>query len=367
MIYFDNAATTAVCKQAVEVASSALAGSWGNPGSFYSLGIEAEQLLTSSRRTIAHSLGVREDEIYFTASGTESNNLAVMGLATARANWGKRIVSTGYEHPSVENCLRALEEQGLEVVRIMPKNGVIDIKEIVSAVNSETGLVAAMAVNNETGALIDIPALSAAVRKANARTAIHCDFVQGYLKRKSPITPELSTLSISAHKVHGPKGIGALYVKKGTNIKKYLYGGMQERSLRPGTENAAYAAAFAAAVKAFTPPSPEVKETLLKGLSDIEGIVINSPAESDHSILNISLPGYKSETVLHFLEMRGIYVSSGSACSRGELSHTLIAMGVPRSVADGAIRLSFSGDNTAKEAEIFIKELRAATNSLAQK
>lgn len=366
MIYFDNAATTSVCDSAVKAAASALAGAWGNPSSYYSLGIEAEKLLEISRKTVAGALKVPAEDVYFTSCGTESNNLAVMGLAGARANWGRRIVATAYEHPSVENCLRALEESGFEVVRISPENGEISIDRMLCAVNKETALVTAMAVNNETGAIIDIPALAREVKRINPRAAFHCDFVQGFMKRESPVTADVTSLSVSGHKIHAPKGVGALYLKKGTNIKKYLHGGGQEHSLRPGTENVAYAAALAAAISDYGGAiDPMVKQTVLDGVKAVPGVIINSPVNSDASILNFSLVGYRSETVLHFLESRGIMVSSGSACSRGEKSHTLTAMGLPARVIDGAVRVSFSPENTVEEAKIFVKELAAAQQELA--
>lgn len=365
MIYFDNAATTDVCPEAVEAVNSALCDCWGNPSSLYSLGIRSEQLLDASRRVIARALHADQSEIYFTASGTESNNLALMGLALARRGWGKRIVATAYEHPSVENCLAALAGYGFEIVRIAPENGVIDIEKMAAAATPDTAVVTAMAVNNETGALVDAAALAALVKRAAPRAAVHCDFVQGFLKRESPITPDISTLSVSGHKIRAPKGVGALYIKKGTNLYRYLNGGKQERGIRPGTENIAYAAAMAAAVKAAVKGNTgEVKQRVLDGISDLPGVIINSPEMSDSSILNISLVGYKSETLLHYLEGRGILVSSGSACSRGEKSHTLVAMGLPDSRIDSALRLSFSGRNTPEEADIFVKELKQAVKEL---
>lgn len=365
MIYFDNAATTDVCPEAIEAASAALADSWGNPSSLYSLGVRAEQLLEASRKTVARELKVDSSELFFTASGTESNNLALMGLALARKNWGRRIVATAYEHPSVENCLKALEDLGYEVIRVEPKNGLIDPADILEAVTPATAVVAAMAVNNETGALIDIPSLARAVKSASPRCAVHCDFVQGFMKRKSPVTEELSTLSVSGHKIHAPKGVGALYIKKGTNLYHYLRGGGQEHGIRPGTENVAYAAAMAAAVKAAPKRSTaDVKNAVLAGIADIPQVTVNSPEQSDDSILNISAVGYKSETLLHFLEARGIFVSSGSACSRGERSHTLTAMRLDNSRIDSALRLSFSYQNTPEEAAIFVKEFKQALSEL---
>ncbi len=365
MIYFDNAATTQPCAAAIEAAAQVLAGQWGNPSSFYSLGLEAERTLGRARRTVARALGAKEAELYFTSGGTEGNNLAVLGLSRARKSWGRRVVSTAYEHPSVENCLGQLESEGFEVVRVAPKGGVVDIGELLAAVTKETALVTAMAVNNETGALIDIPALAAGVKERSPRTAVHTDFVQGFCKRRPPITPDLTALTVSGHKINGPKGIGALYLKEGTHIAHVLHGGLQERSLRPGTENVAFAAAMAAAVSAHRPVEPAVRQAVLDGLRGVDGIAVNSPENGDSSILNLSLVGYRSETVLHFLEMCGIFVSSGSACSKNEKSHTLTAMGLPAARIDSALRVSFSGDSTVAEAQIFVKELLAAQRELA--
>ena len=368
MIYFDNSSTTDVCAESREAAARALEEFWANPSSLYGLGARAERELNAARKTVAQSLGCGEGEIYFTASGTEANNLAVLGAARARKAWGTNIVSTDYEHPSVKNALAALADEGFHVTLIKPKNGEIDLNELLAAVNRETALVAAMGVNNETGALIDVQTLASEVKKRNGRTAVHCDWVQGYLKRPMDVgATAVDTLSVSGHKIHAPKGIGALYVRRGFNLKHTLYGGKQEQGLRPGTENVAFAMALAAAVKAHrdAPQLKQIKEYLISELARVPGAVINYRGGADN-ILNFSLPGHRSENILHFLEQKEIYVSSGSACSKGERSHTLSAMGLPDAIADSAVRVSLDGNNTMDEAIRFMEAIKEANEKLAR-
>lgn len=370
MIYFDNAATTRVCDEAALAAFEQLKNGWANPSSLYALGARTEQTLSKARDAVARSLGAASAEIYFTSGGTEGNNLAVLGAARARKSWGNRVVVTGYEHPSVQNAVSALAGEGFEVVVVSPdKGGTVNAKEIVSAVTKTTALVAAMGVNNETGALIDVAGLADEVKAANPRTAFHCDWVQGYLKHPMDVSrTKIDTLTVSAHKICAPKGIGALYVRRGFNLAKTVYGGLQEGSLRPGTENVAFAAAFAAAVAAHRANGdlPGIKRFLIGELEAI-GAVINSPENSSSYILNFSLVGYRSETVLHFLEQKGIYVSSGSACSRGAKSHTLAAAGLPDSIVDSAVRVSFSDGSTLGQAQIFINAIKEAKEVLAHR
>jgi len=241
MIYLDNAATTKVCEQSIAAADRAMRELWGNPSSLYNMGFEAKKALDRARRTIADAMGCTEQELYFTACGTESNNIAILGAARARKKWGKNIVVTGYEHPSVGNTVDSLEKEGFEIRRVMPsKYGTVSLDELLSRVDSETALVTAMAVNNETGAVIDIKRLAQGVKSINSRTAVHCDCVQSFLKTKIKLKDTLvDTASVSGHKVHAPKGVGALYVRKGFNLEHSQFGGGQERGLRSGTENTA--------------------------------------------------------------------------------------------------------------------------------
>ncbi len=370
MIYLDNAATTSVCPECREAVCSALQNCFGNPSSLYDLGLEASRLLERSRETVARAVGCGAGELFFTGCGTESNNIAVLGLARARKAWARRVVTTGYEHPSVGETVRALEDEGFETVFVKPrKDGTVDIDELLAAVDDRTALVAAMSVNNETGAVIDLPRLAGLVKEKNRRCAVHCDNVQGFLKHKTPLG-DIDSMSISAHKVHGPKGIGALYLRKNLNIKTPYHGGGQEKGYRSGTENVPYAAGFAAAVESWGDMGSGIAaasaacKRLRERVAGLCGAVINSPVSASPYILNISLPGYKSETVMHFLEMRGIYVSSGSACSHGSSSRTLAAMGVSAAHADSALRISFTNPARESDADALADALEAAIKEL---
>ncbi len=373
MIYFDSASTTRVCDECVAAVSAALKNCYGNPSSLYSLGFEAEKELESARQTVAAALGCRPKELVFTASGSESNNMALFGAARARRNFGSEIVVTAFEHPSVAESVAALAKEGFTVIEIAPKNGVVDIEQMAAAVGPKTALVAAMGVNNETGARLDAAALAELVKQKNRRTAVHCDWVQGFLKHPLSVAgTKLDTVSVSAHKIHGPKGMGALYVRDGFNMQKYIYGGHQERGRRAGTENVAYAAGFAAALK-YTAARTDaakaaaVSNCIKSGLAAIDGVCVNSPPDASPFVVNFSLPGFRSETVLHFLEDRQIYVSSGSACSKGEPSRTLLAMGLPAWTVDGAVRVSLDCENTPAQAEEFVAAIKEARDTLAHK
>ena len=368
MIYLDNAATTRPSEGCAEAVSGALRQLFGNPSSLYDLGFEAEKALEGARETIASALGCKPKELLFTSSGTEANNLAVLGSARARRGWGSEAVCTGYEHPSVDNCAKELAREGFIVKYVRPKSdGLIDPEEIVASVNERTALVCAMSVNNETGARLDAAAIAKRVKEKNKRTAFHCDNVQGFLKHPLALDGAVDTCSVSAHKIHGPKGIGALYIRGGFHIENVLFGGHQERGLRPGTENAPYSLGFAAAVNetisARFDPTP-LRDALREGIKELEGAVINSPLGASPYIFNFSLVGLKSEPLLRFLSGRGIYVSSGSACSKGERSHTLAAASLPDAVIDSAVRVSFSTENTPEDVRALLAALKDARSEL---
>ena len=368
MIYLDNAATTRPSGGCFEAVSSALQALFGNPSSLYDIGFEAEKALEGARETIAAALGCKPRELFFTSGGTEANNLAALGSARARRGWGSEIVCTGYEHPSVDNCAKELAREGFGVKFIRPRaDGLIDPEEIVSSVNEHTALVCAMSVNNETGARLDAPAIARRVKEKNKRTAFHCDNVQGFLKHPLALDGAIDTCSVSAHKLHGPKGVGALYIRGGFHIENVLFGGHQERGLRPGTENVPYALGFAAAAREMLEtrfdPAP-LRDALRDGAKELEGAVINSPEGASPYIFNFSLVGLKSEPLLRYLAGRGIYLSSGSACSKGERSHTLAVCELPDAAIDSAVRVSFSNENTPQDVTALLSALKEARREL---
>ena len=374
MIYLDNAATTAISPAAADAADAALREYFGNPSSLYSQGLDSHKALERSRAVIAKSLGCEQQEVYFTASGTEGNNLAILGAARARRSWGNRIIVSGFEHPSVMNTVRSMEKEGFEVIVIPPgPDGRLDTDRFLEQTDKRTALVTCMRVNNEIGTVIDCARLAEEVKKINRRTAFHCDAVQAFGKHETVLNGSIDTLSVSAHKIHGPKGIGCLYVRIGFNLENVMFGGGQERGLRSGTENIAYAVGFAKAVSELGNIRKQndkvtgINSVLRKKLEDSGAAVFNSPDDASPYILNFSLPGFRSETLLHFMEEHGVLVSSGSACGKGEKSHTLTAMNLPDSLIDSAVRVSFSSTTTEEEvreaAELFI----LAVNTLQRK
>ena len=375
MIYFDNSATTPVCDEAVEKALYMMRECWGNPSSLHSVGFAAEKELNLSRSAIAAKLGCDNSEIYFTSGGTEANNLAVFGAAEARKRRGNRVVTTAIEHPSVLESCRQLEKQGFEVIYLRPDStGHIPEKDVFSAVNDRTILVSMMAVNNETGLMLPLSSVSAAIKRAKAPALFHVDDVQGFGKIKLNLKKlGIDLMTVSSHKVHGPKGVGALYIAKNTRIAPRTFGGSQEKTVRPGTEPVPAACAFGAAVRAL-PNEPEelikvtaIRDRILEQLKQIPEVVINSPDDALPYILNISCSVVRSETMLHFLSERGISVSSGSACSKAKPSHVLEALGFPHDRIDSSLRLSFSRFNTLEEADKFVSALREGLGSLQRR
>ena len=373
--YLDNAATTRPCAEAVQTANEVLALHYANPSSLYAQGAKSEAVLTAARETLAKALGCKASEVVFTASGSEGNNIAILGAAKTRCHWGKHIVATAYEHPSVQNTVAALEKDGFSVTLIAPgKDGLVPMDAIVNAVTDKTVLVTAMHVNNETGAYLDVAALARAVKAKNSRTAVHIDGVQAFCKLKLALGEGgIDSYAVSGHKIHAPKGVGALDLRRGYHITPVLFGGGQEGGMRPGTENVAYCAAFAAACargqQALSANAAQINHLvtmLWQGLADLPGITRNSPESAVCGIANFSCENIKSETMLHFLEQRGIYVSSGSACSKGEASHTLTAMHLPKSRIDTALRVSFAAENTVADVDALCAAVREGIASLAK-
>ena len=358
-IYLDNSATTRVCEKSAEKVLELMTQCYGNPSSLHKKGLEAQREVAHARQAVAVSLGAQPREIIFTSGGTEANNLAVLGGAAAGRRRGKRIVTTAIEHPSVLEPMRQLEKEGFEVVFLTPDaDGRVPEEAVLKAVTGDTILISVMAVNNELGSIQPIEVLKKAVKRAGAPALVHVDGVQAY--GKLPLRPEklgIDLLTVSGHKIHGPKGVGALYVSKNARILPRTFGGGQERELRPGTEAAPLIAGLGAAVEELPDwrqaysRMEKLRDYTLQKLSGLEGVEVNSPVEGLPYLLNFSALGIRSETMLHFLAQRGIYVSSGSACAKGKQSHVLKAAGLPDSRISSAIRVSFSRENTERDAD----------------
>ncbi len=375
MVYLDNSATTQVCRAAADKAYDMMVNEFGNPSSLHTLGFRAERAMTAARQSIARLLGADEACLYFTSGGTEANNLAVLGSVAAHPRDGRHIVTTAVEHSSVSEAVDLLEKQGYTVTRIMPQtDGMIAVSDIVDACREDTVLVAVMLVNNETGARFPIDRAVGAIRRRAPRAHIHCDAVQA--AGKLPIAATrwgLDSLSASAHKLHGPKGCGVLYLRRGVRVLPRHIGGLQERGVRGGTEASALIAAFGAAVDELPPYAQqmahydELRRRLLDGLTTLANVRLHLPPQGVPYVVHFSLPPYRSETLLHFLAERDIYVSSGSACAKGAKSPVLTAMGLPAEEIDSAIRVSFCYDNTPQDVDALISALRQATQTLASK
>lgn len=356
MTYLDNAATTRPCAETMEALTEAAQSRFGNASSLHGMGIRSEQVIASAKRTLLEKLG--EGDVIFTSGATESNNTAINGAVSTYRRNGSKIVTTAIEHPSVANIMKKLEECGFEVVRIAPKDCGDFVSALADAVDENTLLVSCMAVNNETGYAADVKRLYRLVKAKNPKTVVHTDAVQGFLK--VPLAGDL--ISISGHKIHSSKGIGALYIKSGIRIAPLLLGGGQQKNLRSGTEPVELIAGLEAAVKSYRGSAErfsQLKRRLLDGLSGLEGITVNSGDECVPNIVNFSVEGVRSEIMLHSLEEREIYVSSGSACSRGKKSGVLSALGVTDLAADSAIRASMCADTTEADIDALIDGVAA--------
>ncbi len=370
-VYLDNSSTTAVCPTAVKYINNALQ-SYGNPSSLHLMGMKAESELTAAREAVSGVLGCRADEVFFTGSGTESNNTAIFGTVQSRHKRGRRIVTTSIEHPSVLNVMDRLEELGFEVIRLRPReDGVIDINELKNAVNSDTILVSIMLVNNEIGSIQPVRAAREAIIAAGAPALLHCDAVQAFGKLRCNVRElGVDLLSASAHKINGPKGIGILYKEKSVHIKPLILGGGQEKGLRSGTESVPLIAGLRGAVEElpsntkFLADMKELRDHTAQKLSETGFVLFNSSKDAVPYILNISLPGYRSETLLHFLESKGIFVSSGSACAKGQGSYVLREIGLPQRTVDSALRISFGRYNTKEDADRLCSALIEAHQKL---
>ena len=370
--YLDNSATTPLCKEAVEKVNYALTSCWGNPSSLHSNGIAASELLEESRSIIARKLACENDEIVFTSGGTESNNIAILGAANALKRRGSRIITTSIEHSSVEEPVKYLEGQGFDVIRLrVGENGLIDERQLYAATNPSVVLISIMYVNNEIGSVQPVEFAKRAAVHAGANALIHCDAVQAFGKMQlKPYNMGVDLMSISSHKIHGPKGAGALFVKKGTRLAPHVLGGLQESKIRPGTEPLPAIAGFAAAAQAMPDytqgldHATQLRDYFLKNVSAMENIKINSPANAVPYITNISVLGIPSEVMLNYLSNMGIYVSSGSACSKGNKSRVLKNMNLPDDRINSALRVSISRFTTKEEIDYLLYGIANAQKTM---
>lgn len=370
--YLDNSATTKPCSECVKAVENMLVNNWGNPSSLHSLGIDAMKEVILARKAVAESLGAEKDEIIFTCGGTQANNIAIFGAVKAKKRLGKRIVTTAIEHESVLQSVQELEKQGYEAIYLMPDSkGVITKEQVFEAVNKDTILVTMMYVNNEVGTVMPVDVLKRAVKKAGSPALIHIDCVQAY--GKTPINVKklgADLVTVSAHKIHGPKGVGALYVSRDANLKDQnfatVFGGEQEKRIRPGTEPSPLIAGFGEAVKAFQKAenqNSKIKELNLyarKKLGEIEGVIFNNDESSSPYIINMYVPTFmRSQTILQELSANyNVYVSNGSACAKGKKSHVLTAMGLSDEIVDKSIRVSFSRYNEKQDIDLLVSALK---------
>ena len=369
--YFDNSATTKVLDSVKDIVVKTMTEDYGNPAAKHRKGMEAEQYIRDARKIIADTMKVQEKEILFTSGGSESNNMALIGAAWANQRAGKHIISTSIEHPSVYNPLGVLEELGFEVT-ILPvdHDGHISLKELEEAIRPDTILVSTMYVNNEVGAVEPVEEISKIIKAKNPSTLYHVDAIQAYGKyEKKKKKQGIDLLSVSSHKIHGPKGVGFLYIRNGVKIKPLIYGGGQQAGMRSGTENVPGVAGFGAAAKEMYTNHAEkvqklieLKDYMTDRLGEIEGTVINSKKgeASAPQIVSVSFEGVRSEVLLHALEDKGVYVSSGSACSSNHpgISGTLKGIGVAQKLLDSTIRMSFGMFNTKEEVDYTIDVLK---------
>ena len=374
--YLDNSATTAVTPEVAALAARIMTEQYGNPSSLHRRGFWAERALTEARGQVAAVLRCRPEEIIFTSGGTESNNLALLGAARAARRRGNRIVTTAVEHHSVLAVCRQLESEGFEVTYVSPDaGGVITPESFAAACDEKTVLASCMMVNSETGALHDIPAIAAACRRKNPGILFHADCVQAFGRLEiAPARWGVQLVSVSGHKIHAPKGVGALYVAKGVRLLPPLYGSGQERGLRPGTENLPGICAMGLAAERMNARRAEnaahftaLRQKLITNLSQSPAVCINSPEAAAPYIINLSVEGIRSEIMIHYLEQFGIYVSSGSACAKGERSHVLTAMGLPEDRIDSAIRVSMTDTTAEEEIDEFCRRLLQGAATLAKR
>lgn len=367
MIYLDNSATTKPCVQAVEAMTKALSQDWGNPSALYNFGIDAARQLRSARSQVAAALGAEPDRVFFTSGGTEADNWAIFGTVKRMGKRGNHIITTATEHHAILNCMKELEAQGYDVTYLRPDElGRISAESLRAALRSDTILVSIMMVNNEVGSVMPIGQMAKLTHKLCPDAIFHTDAVQGFLKvpfQAKNLGADL--ISVSSHKIHGPKGAGALYISP--RLKSFpplLLGGGQEAGYRSGTEGTPAIFGFAAAAEAggrtFREDAAREKALiayLVERLSSLPGVMINGAHETPH-ILSVSIPGVPTQNSINILQDRGICVSAGSACAKGHRSHVLTAMGIAPEIIDCAFRVSLCRDTTQEELDTLVKTIR---------
>lgn len=373
--YLDNSATTRVSDAAAQAALNAMTHCYGNPSSTHTAGREAKKLLDTARKQVANALGCTPEELVFTSCGSESDNWAILGGAEYMKRRGRHVISSAVEHDAVRRSLDVLEERGFEVTRLMPDaTGAISVGSVIAALREDTVLVSLMLVNNETGAVTDIAAISRAMKKAGSSALLHTDAVQAFMKLPfSARTLGADMISISGHKIHAPKGIGALYIKKGLKLKPFIVGGAQENGRRAGTEAMPQIAAMGAAcaeakaemgeyIPRMAALKAQIVERLTRELPELR--FVDTPAPH---ILSISLPGWRSEVLMNYLEAKEVYVSKSSACKKGGRSHVLEAIGLKSDVIDGAIRVGLCRFTTQEDIDALCTALVEAHDTLAHR
>ncbi len=369
--YFDNSATTRVYPEVVKAMNDIMLIQYANPSSMHRKGMEAEMALRNARQTVAKTLKADDRNILFTSGGTESDNMALIGCATAASRSGKHIVTTRIEHPAILETCAYLEEQGFEVTYLnVDKNGLIDLNELEESVRSDTTVVSIMHTNNEIGAVEPVKKASDIIKKKNPNTLFHVDAVQGYGKFViNPKKEGIDLMSVSGHKIHGPKGIGFLYIANGVKIHPIIHGGGQQKNLRSGTENVPGIIGLARASELIYERLENdranmyaMKERLIKGLLEIEDIKINGLTGMDSAphIVSASVGGVRSEVLLHALEDKDIYISAGSACASNKpaISETLKAIGVENRFLESTVRFSLCGDNSMDQIEYALEAIK---------
>lgn len=374
-IYLDNSATTKPCKEAVEAAVLAMEVVYGNPSSLHRKGFEAEKKMNEARADIASALSCDPSEILFTSGATESNNLALFGAAEAKKRRGNKILISAIEHPSVLEAAEELGKRGYEIVQIRPdENGAYTPDCFAKETDANTILVSVMTVNNETGLILPVEAIAKAVKRKNPEVLFHTDAVQAFLKVPIKLkNSAIDLMSISGHKVYAPKGIGALYIKKGVRVIPQIHGGGQQNNLRSGTESVPLIAAFGAAAKVGKRDLMKNREHYAKLKMHLEQAVETVPQIRIHRmmpaaphIVSMAVYGIRSETMLHYLEQEGIYVSSGSACAKGKHSYVLSALGIDKMTSDETLRISFSPETTEEMLDALVNRIKTGIDVLAK-